>query len=89
VKPPARPATDYRLWTNLAIGKRINGAFVSLQGGELKIEEKRYRGAITRWPMEHLSPEDHAFVMQQVGEEYFKKNCKLPSLAFDPFREPY
>lgn len=88
-KPPARPPSDYRLWTNLAIGKRINGAFISLKGGELKIEEKRYRGAVTRWPMEHLSPEDHAYVIQQVGEEYFKNNCKLPNVAYDPFREPY
>ncbi len=75
--PPA-PALEYRLWRNVAIRKNVRAAFVSLVKGDLKLQEERFKGAITTWPMEHLAPEDHEYVKRVVGEDHYEAHKDLP-----------
>ena len=75
---PPVPAAPVRQWSNLAIRKTIQASFVSLVRGELKLQEARFRGAVTTWPMEHLSPDDHAYVRKIVGEDHYKAHKDLP-----------
>jgi hypothetical protein len=75
------PALEYRLWKNVAIRKTIRAAFVSLVRGDLKLQEERFKGAITTWPMEHLAPEDQEYVKQVVGVDHYEAHKELPANA--------
>lgn len=68
---PPPPMLQYRAWRNVAINKEVQAAFISLVRGDIKLQERRFKGVVITWPMYDLSPEDHEYVKQIVGEDYY------------------
>jgi mono/diheme cytochrome c family protein len=85
--PVARPPqAQYRPWTNITRGEMIEAAFVYLRNGNLKLEDKRYRGVFHVWPMSEMSLEDHAFVRSELGTEEYDRHRRSPPRSNAPFR---
>jgi hypothetical protein len=86
VPTPRLNEAHYRPWTNMAQGISIEGAFVYLRNGDVKIEQKNLRGVFRVWPMREMSPEDHAYVRSTMGDAAYQQHRRSPPREGAPFR---